>query len=101
MKPKAKEAPSKSKEPSKPDKKAVEAPSESKESSKHGVDGGKKQTAQETDTIKVERKEISKKSEKGDEVQKQVNYDKSHRAVLVSDKPDMLQNVYILHTESP
>ena len=37
----------------------------------------------------------------GDEVQKQVNYDKSHRAVLVSDKPDMLQNVYILHTESP
>ena len=37
----------------------------------------------------------------GEEVEKQFNYDKSHRAALVSDKPDMLQNVYILHTESP
>ena len=37
----------------------------SKEPSKHGVDGGRKQTAHEKDTIKVETKEISKKSEKG------------------------------------
>ena len=37
----------------------------------------------------------------GEEVEKQFNYDKSHHAALVSDKPDMLQNVYILHTESP
>ena len=37
----------------------------------------------------------------GEEVDKQINYDKSHCAALASDKPDMLQNVYILHTESP
>merc|ERR1711962_1612884 len=37
--------------------KAIEGPSKSKEPSKPGVDGDKKQTAQEKDTIKVEVKE--------------------------------------------
>ena len=31
----------------------------------------------------------------------QFNYDKAHLAALVPDKPDLLQNVFILHTESP
>merc|ERR1712025_1421873 len=37
----------------------------------------------------------------GEEVDGQFNYDKAHLAALVPDKPDLLQNVYILHTESP
>ena len=60
-------APSESKELSKPGKKDMEAPSESKEPSKLRVDSDKKQTP-ESNTIKVERKESSKKSEKGTEI---------------------------------
>jgi hypothetical protein len=37
----------------------------------------------------------------GEEIDGQFNYDKAHLAALVPDKPDLLQNVYILHTESP
>jgi len=37
----------------------------------------------------------------GEEVDGQFNYDKAHLAALVPDKPDLLQNVFILHTESP
>merc|ERR1719431_2263829 len=37
----------------------------------------------------------------GEEVDGQFSYDKAHIAALVPDKPDLGQNVYILHTESP
>ena len=37
----------------------------------------------------------------GEEVDGQFNYDRVHIAALVPDKPDLLQEVVILHTESP
>jgi len=37
----------------------------------------------------------------GEELDGQFNYDQVHIAALVADKPDLLQEVTILHTESP
>ena len=37
----------------------------------------------------------------GEEADGQFNYDRVHIAALVPDKPDLLQEVVILHTESP
>merc|ERR1711874_469212 len=71
----------------------------------------------------IDTKKLEKEAEKSDEIIKaklpeatasavpheiqgkegdgQFNYDKAHLAALVPDKPDLGQNVYILHTEGP